>query len=113
MRQCGNHPRVTVSPGGSDWANKGAHVYVGGEEVRILPDYKGEVDGRPLRRKGGAADQSDVDAALCALKEDKQLRDNLIGHAESVMHRMNADEWGVGENRAVEMKFLNDALRRI
>lgn len=78
-----------------------------------MPDHKGEIDGCPIRRKGGAAGQADVNAALCALREDKQLRDNLIGHAESVMHRMNADEWHVGENRAAEMEFLIDALRRI
>lgn len=112
MLQCNKHARVTVSPAFGDWVTKGAHVHVGGEEVRIYPDEKGSYDAEPIRRRGGVASQADVSAAMCALHEDKQLREDLIAKAESVMEAMNSGQWGSGQGRAAEMMFLIVALRR-
>jgi hypothetical protein len=112
LRQCGKHPPVTVSPAYQDWVTKGAHLHVGGEEVRIFPDDKGGYGGQPLRRRGGMATRRDVEAAFCALSEDDQLRERLIANAESAMNEMNARHWASAQNRAAEMKFLIEALRR-
>ncbi|MFI6286665.1 polymorphic toxin-type HINT domain-containing protein [Streptomyces sp. NPDC051018] len=106
-------PTVRISPAGSDWATKGAHMHVGSSEVRIFPNGAGGVGFKGLRMSNGMASKRDVAAAQKAIMGDPRLRADLIGKARSAMADMNAHNWGNSVNRAAEMNFLIKALRRI
>jgi RHS repeat-associated protein len=103
---------VRVSPMASDWATKGAHVHIGGNEVRVFPDGSGGIGAEPIRLSTGTATAGQVQRVLDSLNSSSALREDLISKATSAMHEMNAHNWGNYINRAAEMNFLIKALRR-
>jgi hypothetical protein len=103
-------PACRVSPVASDWATKGAHVHIGGDEVRIFPDGNGGIGAAPIRLRTGTASDKSVQAALDAIRNDPQLRADMIAKARSAMEHMNSHNWNNNVNRASEMHFLIKAL---
>ncbi len=65
------------------------------------------------RVTAGEATQAEIDATIDAIKTDPSLRADLIAKTREAMKEMNAHNWGNEKNRAVEMKFLIDALKRL
>lgn len=104
---------VKVSPMAPDWATKGAHVHIGGNEVRVFPDSSGGVGAEPIRLSTGTATAEQVQRVLDRLNSSSPLREDLISKADSAMREMNSHNWGNSINRAAEMNFLIKALRKI
>jgi WXG100 family type VII secretion target len=102
-----------VSPMASDWATKGAHIHIGGNEVRIFPDHEGGIGVEPIRLSTGIATKADVQTVLDAVHSSPELRQDLIIKTEAAMREMNSGNWGNALNRAPEMHFLIKALRRM
>lgn len=105
--------QIRVSPAAQDWGNKGAHVHVGGNEVRVYPDGRGGIDGEPIRLRNGTATSQEVDRALTEIRSNPQVRADLIEKSRSAMNSMNHGEWGMSSNRAAEMHFLIKALEKM
>ncbi|MDT0347603.1 DUF6531 domain-containing protein [Streptomyces litchfieldiae] len=107
-------PYIRVSPDYQDWPTNGAHVHVGDREVRIFPDHLGGVGGEPIRLANGrVASQRDVQRALDEIADNPSFRQDIIDVATSVRARMNADNYGMSQNRALEIHFLIKALERM
>lgn len=106
-------PNIRISPAASDWATKGAHIHVGGSEVRIFPTEAGGVGFEGIRLSTGMASARDIDAARNAIMGNPYLRADLIDKAGSAMAGMNSHNWGNLINRAAEMNFLIKALEKI
>lgn len=105
---------VTVSPAASDWATKGAHVHIGGNEVRVFPNGEGGVGAEPIRLSSGAATPRQVQRVLDCINSCPALRSDLISKASSAMDEMNnGGNWGNAVNRGSEMHFLIKALEGI
>jgi RHS repeat-associated protein len=111
VHNCGD---VTVSPAASDWATKGAHVHVGGNEVRVFPNGQGGVGAEPIRLSSGTATPRQVQRVLDCINSCASLRSDLISKASSAMDEMNnGGNWGNTINRGSEMHFLIKALEGI
>ena len=106
-------PYIRVSPKHSDWGDKGAHIHIGGREVRIFPDHRGGIGAEPIRLRSGSPTPQQVQEALDALHTQRDLRKRLIQVAREVMNEMNAGTWGYSQNRAAELHFLVRALEQM
>jgi hypothetical protein len=104
---------IRVSPMAPDWATKGAHVHIGGSEVRVFPNGAGGIGAEPIRLSSGTASASQVQDVLDCLATCAPLRQDLIAKAGAAMQEMNAGSWGYAQNRAAEMQFLIKALGRM
>jgi RHS repeat-associated protein len=115
--------KVTVSPAFQDWVTKGAHLHIGGMEVRVFPTADGGIGAEGIRLTNGRLPSTaQVNEVLNALKSDPELRADLIQKARSVMNNMNADArasageakiYGMAQNRAAELHFLIKALEKL
>jgi hypothetical protein len=104
---------VSVSPMASDWATKGAHVHVCGNEVRVFPTAGGGIGAEPIRLSTGTATQRQVQHVLDCISSCAPLREDLAAKAGAAMTEMNAHNWGNAVNRAAEMNFLIKALAKL
>jgi RHS repeat-associated protein len=104
---------IRVSPVSQDWGTKGAHLHVGGQEVRVFPRADGEIGVEGIRLKTGLPTSDQLDQVLAALKSDPTLRADLIQKARAAMDAMNRGAYGMSQNRAAEMHFLIKALEKI
>ncbi|MGK4579143.1 LamG domain-containing protein [Kitasatospora sp. HPMI-4] len=108
-----------VSPKDPDWVSKGAHINLkNGREVRIFPSADGGIGGAGILTEAGLPTQAEINATVDAVRSDAKLRSRFITIATEVMEQMNIPpgqpgSWGAEKNRAVEMKFLIDALKRM
>jgi hypothetical protein len=104
---------VTVSPMASDWATKGAHVNVGGNEVRVFPTAGGGIGAEPIRLRTGTATDKQVQTVLDCIASCPALPQDLTAKAGAAMVEMNSHNWGNALNRAAEMNFLIKALAKL
>jgi RHS repeat-associated protein len=111
VHNCGD---IHVSPMDSDWATKGAHVHIGGNEVRVFPNGEGGIGASPVRLSNGrVATSKQVQRVLDCLETCAPLRNDLASKASAAMDEMNHGNWGNSLNRAAEMNFLIKALNRM
>ncbi|MEV0949670.1 polymorphic toxin-type HINT domain-containing protein [Promicromonospora sp. NPDC050249] len=104
--------KIHASVAYGDWGNKGAHVHIGRNEVRIFPDGKGGIGGKPIRLRHGSASDGEVKTVLAEIDKNPALREDIIAKATSARNSMNAGEYGTQVNRAAEMQFLIKALEK-
>ncbi|MFJ5548125.1 RHS repeat-associated core domain-containing protein [Streptomyces sp. NPDC093225] len=105
---------IRASVAAQDWANKGAHLHVGGAEVRVFPNHAGGIGAEAIRLSNGTASPKQVQAVLDALRTDVRLRTDLISKATSARNSMAMGDWGANAiGRAAEMNFLIKALGRM
>jgi hypothetical protein len=105
---------VRVSSAASDWVEKGAHVHVGGKEVRIFPTHDGKVGGAPVEGlRSGRASAAQVERAVECVTTCSRVRNDMIAKATSARDSMNSGEWGAAQNKAVEMHFLIRHLEKM
>jgi hypothetical protein len=97
----------------SDWATKGAHVHIGGNEVRVFPNGEGGIGAEAIRLATGTATSGQVQRVLDCLESCAPLMEDLATKARAAMTEMNAHNWGNALNRAPEMNFPIKALGRL
>ncbi|MFJ7911160.1 LamG domain-containing protein [Kitasatospora sp. NPDC096204] len=106
-----------------DFCAKGSHInLLNGAEVALRPDEKGSIRGIVGRPAPRDATQAEIDAVIDIIKSDKSLREEIKSVARDAMRIFNTPgnqpgTWGGGwscsTNRALELKFLIDALERM
>jgi hypothetical protein len=95
-----------ISP---DWVTKGAHIKIGGIELKVLPGNGGSV----VFKAVFSSDMKNADAAIRAAEialQDVSFRQALLDTVE------RAIPYVVGQGapgKSAELKFLADALRKI
>nr|WP_244970128.1 RHS repeat-associated core domain-containing protein [Nocardia cerradoensis] len=104
---------VRVSSMDSDWATKGAHVHIGGKEVRVFARHDGTIGVEGLRMSNGVPNSAQLSRVLDELHSNPDLRTDLIAKSRAAMTEMNAHNWGNSSNRAAEMHFLIRALEKM
>ncbi|MBO3752717.1 hypothetical protein J5X84_42275 [Streptosporangiaceae bacterium NEAU-GS5] len=102
-------PCIRVSVAYQDWATKGAHLHIGGKEVRVFPDGEGGIGVKGIRLKSGVPSDAEVQEVLDAIRSDAKLRGNLIRNAKEAMARMNSGSMGMSKNRA-RITFLDQGV---
>lgn len=96
-----------------DWATKGAHIHIGKKEVRIFPNDQGGIGAEGIRLRSGTASPKEVQKVLDEIHSNPSLRADIIDKAKSARASMNAGEFGMQSNRAVEIHFLIKALEKM
>lgn len=109
LAPCDIHASVAYQ----DWGNKGAHIHIGKNEVRIFPDDRGEIGGVPVRLKHGTATPKEVQRVLDEIYSNQELRNDIIQKATSARDAMNRGEYGMKVNRAAEMHFIIKRLEKL
>lgn len=99
-----------------DWIVKGFHLKIGGVELAVRPDHKGEVMFQPVFSSGDAAF---VDQAIRIAKRDclpdLNVRNQWIKRINSVMLLLISERGGLqlrARGRLAEMNYLKIALTR-
>ncbi|MFI2611020.1 LamG domain-containing protein [Kitasatospora sp. NPDC018619] len=106
-----------------DFCAKGSHInLLNGAEVGLRPDEKGGIRGVVARPAPRDATQAEIDAVIDIIKSDKSLREDIKSVARDAMRVFNTPgktpgtwgaDWSCSTNRALELKFLIDALERM
>ncbi|MDI3388186.1 RHS repeat-associated core domain-containing protein [Streptomyces sp. B-S-A8] len=96
-----------------DWGNKGAHIHINKNEVRIFPDGEGGIGAEPIRLKHGTASDREVQKVLDEIYSNQTLREDIIKKATSARDSMNNGEFGMTSNRAAEMHFIIKNLEKL
>ncbi|MGW6698238.1 DUF6531 domain-containing protein [Nocardia sp. NPDC055049] len=104
---------VRVSSMSADWATKGAHVHIGGKEVRVFAHHDGSIGVEGLRMSNGTPNDAQLRRVVSEIYSNADLRADLIDKSRAAMTEMNAHNWGNAKNKAAEMNFLIKALERI